>query len=127
MKAFFLLIACVISLWSMSFEEAISNAKKENKKILVELVMEGCPYCERMEKYVLSKADVKEILDASFVFVVLDIDKDTIPDHLTSRMSPSFYFLSKDGQKILHEIKGAPPKSDFINQLKYVAQMERAE
>ena len=127
MKAIILLVTCIISLWSMSFEEAITTAKQENKRILVELIMEGCPYCERMEKYVLSKADVKEILDASFIFVVLDIDKDTIPEHLTSRMSPSFYFLSKDGQKIMHEIKGAPPKSDFINQLNYVARMDSVE
>jgi len=122
MRVFLLLCALILSAWSMSFEEAQLRAKKEDKKILVELVMASCPYCERMEKYVLSQEDVLKLIEASFVFVSLDIDKDSIPEHLSSRMTPTFYFLSKDGKKILHEIKGALPKSEFINHVKYAAQ-----
>ena len=122
MRVFLLVCVLILSSWSISFEEAQLRAKKEDKKILVELVMASCPYCERMEKYVLSQEDVLKLIEASFVFVSLDIDKDSIPEHLSSRMTPTFYFLSKDGKKILHEIKGALPKSEFINHVKYAAQ-----
>jgi len=120
MKVLFLCFMFCISVWSSDFEEAIQKATKEEKKILVELVMESCPYCERIEKYVLSKDEVKSILEKHFVFLALDIDKESIPELFTSRMTPTFYFLSSDGQKILHEIKGAPAKSDFMNILEYV-------
>ena len=125
MKVFFLIVSLCMHVWSFGYEDAVQKAIKENKKLLVELVMESCPYCERFQKYVLSKDDVKVILDKDFVFVVLDIDKDTIPEQFSSRMTPTFYFLSSDGQKILHEMKGAPAKSDFINTLNYIISAEQ--
>jgi len=65
----------------------------------------------------LSKDDVKKLMDEHYVFIKLDINKEVIPEHLTSRMTPTFYFLSSDGEHILEEIKGAPSKSDFVNYL----------
>lgn len=111
-----------ISLWAFNFEEAVMEAKKEHKLLLVELEMESCPYCERMDKFVLSKDDVKKLINEHYVFIKLDINKEVIPEHLTSRMTPTFYFLSSDGENIIEEIKGAPSKSDFINYLNKVKQ-----
>lgn len=117
MKKIILCVLLSISLWAFNFEEAVIEAKKEHKLLLVELEMESCPYCERMEKFVLSKDDVKKLMDEHYVFIKLDINKEVIPEHLTSRMTPTFYFLSSDGESIIEEIKGAPSKSDFINYL----------
>lgn len=113
-----------VTLWAMNFEDAVLKAQKEDKKILVELVMESCPFCEQVDKYILTKADVQTLLDKGYIFLKLDINKDEIPDFLLSRMTPTFYFLNTKGDKILHEIKGAPSKSDFINQIEYVTKME---
>ncbi|MDD4507058.1 MAG: thioredoxin family protein [Sulfurospirillaceae bacterium] len=120
MKKIILCVLLSISLWAFNFEEAVIEAKKEHKLLLVELEMESCPYCERMEKFVLSKDDVKKLMDEHYVFIKLDINKEVIPEHLTSRMTPTFYFLSSDGESIIEEIKGAPSKSDFINYLNKV-------
>lgn len=120
MKKIILYLLLSISLWAFNFEEAVIEAKKEHKLLLVELVMDSCPYCERMDKFVLSKDDVQKLIDEHYVFIKLDINKEVIPEHLTSRMTPTFYFLSSDGESIIEEIKGAPSKSDFINYLNKV-------
>ncbi len=122
MKKIILYILLSISLWAFNFEEAVIEAKKEHKLLLVEFEMESCPYCERMEKFVLSKDDVKKLINEHYIFIKLDINKEVIPEHLTSRMTPTFYFLSSDGESIIEEIKGAPSKSDFINYLNKVKQ-----
>ena len=122
MKKIILCVFLSMTLWASSFEEAILKAKSEHKLLLVELEMEFCPYCERMDKFVLSKDDVKQLINDNYVFIKLDINKEVIPEHLSSRMTPTFYFLSSDGESIIEEIKGAPSKSDFMNYLNKVKQ-----
>lgn len=120
MKKIILCVFLGMILWATGFEESILKAKREYKLLLVELEMESCPYCEKMDKFVLSKDDVKKLIEEHYVFLKLDINKEVIPEHLISRMTPTFYFLSSDGENILEEIKGAPSKSDFINYLNKV-------
>jgi len=106
-----------LNLLASNLSEAIDKAQTQKKMILVELVMASCSYCEKMEKFVLSKEDVKNILDRHYVFLKLDINKEEIPELLTSRMTPTFYFLSSDATQVLYEIQGAPSKSEFITLL----------
>jgi thioredoxin-related protein len=100
-------------LHAADFYDAVYKAKGTNKLILVELVQDFCPYCIRMDKSVLSRDDVKKILDEKYVFIKLNTKSDDIPDMMKSRITPSFYFLSNDGEKVLEEVIGLMSKSDF--------------
>lgn len=107
----FLMIS--LSAWASNFKDVREKAQIQNKVILIELVMESCSYCEKMDKFVLSKEDVRSMIDKNYIFLKLDIHKDEIPEFLTSRITPTFYFLTADNI-VLHEIIGAPSKSEFI-------------
>jgi len=109
-------------LFAVTFSDAIQEAEKNHKLILVEMVMEFCPYCQQMDKYVLSKEDVQMVINHKYVFLKLDIEKDEIPALFTSRMTPTFYFVNASGEDILYEIKGAPSKSEFLRILKSINQ-----
>jgi|GEM_PF-1946997 len=117
MKVIVWITIATLSLWSFPFSGIIEKAKEEKKLILIELVMESCSYCEKMERFVLSKEDVKNVLEKNYILVKLDIHKDEIPEFLTSRITPTFYFLNSDGTAILHEVIGAPSKSEFMTLL----------
>lgn len=124
MKVLMILFFLGITVWAMTFEDAVVKAGKENKKILVEMVMEFCPFCEQVDTYILSKSEVQRVINNHFIFLKIDINKDDIPEHLTSRMTPTFYFLNVKGENILHEIRGAPSKSEFLNQLQHTITLE---
>lgn len=113
MKIIVSLFLMSLSLYAMSFNDIKIQAAAEKKLILVELVIESCSYCEKMEKFVLSKEDVKSIITKNYMLLKLDIHKDEIPEFLTSRITPTFYILTSDNV-ILHEMIGAPSKSEFI-------------
>lgn len=119
-KLFLFIYFLTLNVWANNYDIAIKKAQDEGKKLLVELVMESCPYCEKVERFVLANQEVKETIENHFIFIVLDIQKDSIPDHLTSRLTPTFYFLNPNNETILFEIKGAPSKSEFLNFLKKV-------
>lgn len=113
MKIIVSLFLMSLSLYAMSFNDIKIQAAAEKKLILVELVMESCSYCEKMEKFVLSKEDIKSIITKNYMLLKLDIHKDEIPEFLTSRITPTFYIVTPDNI-ILHEMIGAPSKSEFI-------------
>lgn len=114
------IIGCVLfislGLLASSLDDVAAKAKVQNKRIIVELAMESCSYCEKMDKFVLSKEDVKSAIDKSYIFLKLDIHKDEIPELFSSRMTPTFYILTADSI-ILHEVIGAPSKSEFMSLL----------
>ncbi len=91
-KIIMILVLSVVYLLGADFAQLVEKARGTNKLILVSLEQEYCPYCERMEKSVLSKKDIKEIINKKYVFIKLDINKDEIPEHLTSRLTPTFTF-----------------------------------
>lgn len=114
MKKVIILCVLINLLFSASFETALNEAKKTHKMLLVELVMESCSYCEKMDKYVLSNDEVKQILNDHYIFIKLDIHKDDIPEILTSRLTPTFYFINASEGKIIKDIIGASSKSQFL-------------
>lgn len=126
MKALIFVALMLSSVWSMSYEDALAESQKTGKMLIVELVMEFCSFCEKMDKYVLSSADVKQVLNEHYVLIKLDINKDEIPEKFTSRLTPTFYFLNQKGDKIIQEIVGAPSKSQFLSYLNTLyQQMEK--
>jgi thioredoxin-related protein len=123
-KILIILIISVVSLIAGNFDNAVEEAKGTKKLILVELEMEFCPYCIRMEKSVLSKRDIQDIIAEKYIFVKLNIHNDEVPGHLTSKLTPTFYFLSNDGDDILDVLHGLTKKSNFEFYLEEIYRQE---
>ena len=80
----------------MSYDEAVFKAKKEGKMILLEVVLDNCKFCEKMERLVLSKQNVQDaIIAQNFVFSQINADREPLPLNLSEQMSPMFVFISK--------------------------------
>lgn len=92
--------------WPSDYEEALAEAKKEQKDIYLFIGSEYCRYCEKFEKEVLSQEEVIQRLKKSYVLIYLSRDIDDIPSHLETTPVPRHYFLTKDGKVILTTIGG---------------------
>ncbi|MBE0513727.1 thioredoxin family protein [Sulfurimonas sp.] len=92
--------------WPSDYEEALAEAKKEQKDIYLFIGSEYCRYCEKFEKEVLSQDEVIERLKKSYVLIYLSRDIDDIPSHLERTPVPRHYFLTKEGKVILTTIGG---------------------
>jgi len=62
------------SLKWMSFTEGLAQAKKTNKKVLVEVYTDWCGWCKKMDKETYANAGVAEYLSKYFVVVKLDAE-----------------------------------------------------
>jgi len=79
----------------LSFDEALEQAKREHKIVLLEVVTTNCQFCKKMEKEVLSKERVQEALAKEFVLAQVNADKQELPLGLSTQMTPMFVFISE--------------------------------
>lgn len=86
--------------WASSYEAALAQAKKENKKVMVMLSRQECPACEYMEDVVFEEKAVASEVHKNFVPLHLDIHNDFIPEGLGYIGTPTFHFLNAAGKKI---------------------------
>lgn len=101
-------------------KELLSKAKKENKKLMVYATSETCFFCKKMDKEVLETNEVKAIQDESYIFVEVDMDKNSLPFDLQKeykKITPSFFVLD-DEAKLEANYPGSWSKKDYIDILK---------
>lgn len=96
-------------------QELLAEAKKENKRIIIEASSSTCHFCKKMKREVIETDDIQNAINSEFIFVEIDIDKTKLPFGLKKSfqgVTPTFFFLSKDG-KLLHSYPGSWNGSDF--------------
>lgn len=86
--------------WASSYEAALTQAKKEKKKVMLMLSRENCPACEYMSDIVFEENAVINEVHKSFIPVHIDIHNDFIPEGLGYMGTPTFHFLDANGKKI---------------------------
>lgn len=100
----------------MSYDEALSQATKEEKVVMVMLGRTTCGVCNYMKKVVFHDKKVVKKLDAKFIGVYIELDFDDVPKDLTFVGTPTFYFLDKN-EKILQRFDGGKTVPSFLKAL----------
>lgn len=115
-----------------TLEEAQELAKENNKKVLIYAEASWCSYCRKMEKQVLSKADVQKVMDEYFYPVRVDIESDqklrfngeemtqqTFARQMRVSGTPTFFFIDQEGS-VLGAQPGFIPKDIYQTLLTYL-------
>jgi thioredoxin-related protein len=110
-----LLIGSVLNS-DISYEKAIEIAKKENKKVLIFMYSQFCPWCEKMKKTTLSNKKVIEYINSRYIFVKLDTRMDEYPPKLKPRFIPTTYVLDPNTEETIQEIYGYKSSESFIDE-----------
>jgi len=129
MKIFVILLSLVCALFAanaedaafaLSFDEdyqtALSKAKKEKKLLMLVIVQDPCPYCDRMVENTLADSKVEKALK-NFVSVI--VDKHTpLPAKFTSHISPMTFFIDPAKEEGIWESIGYVSVESFLDDLK---------
>jgi thioredoxin-related protein len=63
--------------WGTDYKAAVAQAKAQNKLVLLHFTgSDWCPYCQMLDKEVLSKDSFKTFADKNYVGVLLDFPHD---------------------------------------------------
>jgi thiol:disulfide interchange protein DsbD len=103
------------------FEEAVADAKAQNKPIFIDVTGHACNNCREMENYVWSDPKVKRMLEEDFVICALYVDDNTKiegGERLGSKNAafaqkkwgvntqPTYLLLTPDGKEVIAGPRG---------------------
>lgn len=125
-KLFLSLLVCAMGLTalaqtnfrSISFDEALKAAKQENKLVFIDFYTDWCGPCKKMAKEVFPLKMVGNFMNAKFVNLKLNAEKEGKELAARYKVSayPTFVVLDAEG-KAVAELKGAMDGPTFIQKL----------
>lgn len=101
---------------ALSFDEAVTKAKQENKLVIVDAMASWCPPCKMMDKQSWPDAKVAGWLNENALAVQVDVDKQSqwAKTHKIEAMPTIIAF--RDGREVKRIVGGLGP-SDLLNWL----------
>ncbi len=124
--------AQVHDLDTYDLEEALELAQSTDKKVLIDVYAEWCPYCERMHKNVYTDPEVAEAIEDYYYLVMINIESSDEVNYLGNEMSerefsqqlnseslPTTFFMNSSGE-LLGKQPGLLPADTFYNLLNFV-------
>ena len=105
---------------------AFSQAREQNKLILVSVGMEGCAACARMESLTYSDADVINLINHDFIAIQVDAEaRPDIGERYSDWAWPATIFLAPDATQVL-AVRGNRLPRNFIPILEDLVAKHRA-
>ncbi|PIP79697.1 MAG: thiol-disulfide isomerase [Ignavibacteria bacterium CG22_combo_CG10-13_8_21_14_all_37_15] len=92
-------------------KNAVVQATKENKRILLDVGGEWCIWCHRLDEFILADKEIDSTLHANFIVVKVNYSKENKNEALLSKYPkvegyPHFFILEKDGKLLLSKNTG---------------------
>lgn len=115
------------------FEKAVELAKKNDKKLIIDVYAQWCPWCRRLQREVYTDEAVQAYLKENFVLTRLDAENrdetlrfkeyELSPAELSTGLGaegfPTTVFLDSDGEYITR-LPGFLQAGEFLHVLGYV-------
>lgn len=105
---------------TMSWDEALKQAKKEKKLIFVHATADWCGWCKKMEKEVYTQSKVGDFFNENFIKIKMDTETAAgkkFSANYSIQGLPTFFFIDGSG-KMIHQAIGYKQADVFINAAK---------
>jgi len=112
--------------WHTRYDDALAQAKRENKKLFIDMGREQCGQCRTLVQAIVPRPDVAPLLQEHFVALSADADEteDAVLKHAyeleDAYMLPFVMFVDGDG-KFIEGMSGAVNPISFASRLKRIA------
>ncbi len=103
--------------WRDNWDSALEEAKKVNRRIVLELYMDGCPHCSRLHTETHPDAKVVDTLNSKYVPVRLEGRSHmVVVKKFNVTGAPTTLVFSPDGKE-LHRFPGFYSPADYLKEL----------
>lgn len=119
-----------------SFDEGLAKAKIENKHVLIDVYTDWCSWCKVMDQKTYSDPDVVKYLNAKFILIKLNPEKDGQVTYNGKKYSaaqfsqgigvngyPATAFFESDA-KMVTLVPGFIQAEEFLNIIQYIGEKE---
>lgn len=116
------------------FDEGVALARRENKKILIDVYTDWCGWCKKMDKEVYIDEKVGQVIASNFIAVKLDAESQkgasfggtlmneaSVASALGATGYPTTVFLDSESKPIT-KIAGYMEPTEFVNVIRFIGE-----
>ncbi len=93
---------------TMSFDEALKEAKKTGKLIFLDAYTDWCGPCKKMSAHTFTDQNVAKLFNSKFINLKIEMEKNPIGPEIARRYSvrayPSLLFIDGDGKVVKYVV-----------------------
>jgi len=104
--------------YETSYEKAFERAEKENKKVFFLMITNYCPWCAKLEKRVLVKAEVDEAIKQNYIPLIINKEEKNFPEKYKAPFTPVIFFVDAKNEEVSYEQVGYLKKSELLHLIK---------
>lgn len=103
---------------NLSFQDALSLAKKEKKMVFIDFFTDWCGPCKKMSKDVFPLKSVGEYMNHKFICLKINAEKEgkDLAKRFEVKAYPTFIILNPK-EEVIFELKGSMSGDDFIEKI----------
>lgn len=114
---------------STDLQNAVGEAEKTNKNILLDVGGEWCIWCHRIDAFIEGHNDINNFLDNNFVVMKVNFSPENKNEEFLSKYPqipgyPHFFVLNKDGVLLHSQDTGKLEEGKDYNPQKFMAFLE---
>lgn len=106
--------------YETEYTTAMQKAIKSDKKLMLVMVTNYCPWCRKFEKRTLLKEEVNALVHKDYVPLILNREKGEFPKKFYTKRIPVVLFIDPNKEETVHESLGYKNVSDFVKELKSI-------
>lgn len=103
--------------YEIDFKTTMTKAKAEKKDIFFVLVANYCPWCKKLEKRKLAKAEINDLIHKKYVPIILNREEHNFPKQYESPIIPVVYIIDYKNGDIKKKSIGYTQFSEFLKEL----------
>jgi len=103
--------------YEINYETALKKAKEEQKDIMFLVVSNFCPWCQKLEKLVLSKDKYDKPIHDKYIPLILNKDEGKFPKKFETPFIPTVYFVDYNTGGIKKKVIGYNNRQDLKNEI----------
>ena len=103
--------------YETNYETALKKAKAEKKDIMFVVVANFCPWCQKLEKLVLSKDKYNKPIHKKYIPLILNREEGKFPKKFETPFIPTVYFVDYKTGDIKKKVIGYNNRQDLKNEI----------
>lgn len=92
--------------YETNYATALQKAKEQKKDLVVVLISDYCPWCDKLKDEVLALEYTNEILDEHYIKLMLNTTYDKYPSRLDRYIVPTVHFVKFEDESIIETVIG---------------------
>jgi len=104
--------------YEKEYTVALEKAQKAKKPLFVFMTTNYCPWCRKLEKRVLAKADIHAKIKEKYIPLMLNFDTKKFPKELQENaLTPTLYIIDSTTEKVQKAYIGYMSHDEFLYHL----------